>query len=164
MRNKLLLLAVGFMAFAVSGGTFADNDVRLRIRMGFPMVLPPLVVIQPGVRVVQDFDEEVFFVRGYYWVQRDGSWYRTRNHRGNWYYVRSDRAPRQLVRYEQGHYRRWQHDEGRSWPDARQHARRGGRHWRASERQPIQPWRGPQPQPQPPPRHSDDRGGDRRGN
>jgi hypothetical protein len=161
MPNKLLLLAVGFMAFAVPKGTFAD--AQLRIQMGFPAVLPPLVEIQPGVRVVQDFDDEIFFARGYYWVQRDGNWYRARDHRGTWNYVRSDRAPRQLVRYEPGRYRRWQHDEGRSWPDARQHARRGGRHWRSDERQPIQPWRGQQ-QPQPPPQRSDGRGGDRRGN
>ena len=25
------------------------------------------------LRVVQDFDEEVFFTGGYYWVQRDGA-------------------------------------------------------------------------------------------
>ncbi|MBL8940196.1 MAG: hypothetical protein JNM69_36955 [Archangium sp.] len=28
---------------------------------------PALVVVQPGVQVVEDFDEEVFFVDGWYW-------------------------------------------------------------------------------------------------
>ena len=61
--RKLLLLAAGFLTVAISTPTFAD--VKLRIQMGFPAVLPPLVQVQPGVRVVQDYDEEIFFVNNY---------------------------------------------------------------------------------------------------
>jgi hypothetical protein len=124
--RKLLLLAVGLLAFA---NTAAAQDVQVRLRMGFPAVLPPLVEVQPGVRVVQDFDEEVFFVRGYYWARREGNWYRARDHRGTWLYVRPNLVPATLVGQEPGRYRRWQHDERKAWPDAR-HAGRGARHWR----------------------------------
>ena len=129
MRKLLLLLAVGLLALAT---TAAAQGAQLRIRMGFPAILPPLVEIQPGVRVVQDFDEEIFFTGGYYWAQRDGNWYRARDHRGTWSYVKPERLPPTLARNEPGHYRHWQHDEGRAWPDA-QHARGDARHWKPAD-------------------------------
>jgi hypothetical protein len=128
--KRLSLLAAGLLALALPSATPADAQVR--IRLGFPAVLPPLVQVEPGVRVVQDYDEEIFFTRGYYWVQHDGSWYRARDHRGTWYLVRPGRLPPQLVRHEPGRYRRWQHDDHRSWPDARR-APRGARHWRENQ-------------------------------
>ena len=40
---------------------------------------------EPGVQVVEDNDEEVFFVDGYYWHPGpDGVWFRTRTWRGGW--------------------------------------------------------------------------------
>src|SRR5260370_24137612 len=131
--RKLLLPAVGLLTLAMT--TPALGEVQVRIQMGFPTVLPPLVEVQPGVRVVQDFDEEVFFIDGYYWVQRDGNRYRARDHRGFWRYVRPDRLPPALVGYEPGRYRRWQHDEHRGSPDA-QHPRGGAPHWNTGIQQP----------------------------
>lgn len=128
--RKLLPLSVGLLALATPAASLAQ--VQLRVRMGFPAILPPLVQVEPGVRVVQDFDEEVFFIGGYYWVQRDGNWYRAHDHRGTWRYVRPGGLPAALVRQEPGHYRRWQHDERRSWPDV-QHARRDARHWKKAD-------------------------------
>jgi hypothetical protein len=128
---KLKLLVVGLVALASSAPALADGP-QVRIRMGFPAILPPLVEVRPGIRVVQDFDEEVFFTGGYYWTQRDGDWYRARDHRGTWSQVRSDRLPRGLTREEPGHYRRWRHQEGRAWPDT-SHAKRGARHWSATQ-------------------------------
>jgi hypothetical protein len=149
--RRLLLMAAGLVLFG-SHGVYADG-VQLRIQMGFPAVLPPLVVVQPGVRVVQDFDDEVFFTGGYYWVSRDGNWYRTRDHRGTWRYVRLDRVPSRLVHFHPGQYRRWQHDEGRGWPDYYPHARRGSPHWSRRD------WRDRHPSQQQPVRNEDGRGG-----
>lgn len=128
--KRLLLLTAATLAFAAA--TPARADAQIRIRLGFPAVLPPLVEIQPGVRVVQDFDEEVFFVGGYYWVQRDDRWYRTRNHNGNWLIVEPGRVPGQLGHLERGHYRRFHHDERRAWPEQR-HAPRNARHWKPEQ-------------------------------
>jgi hypothetical protein len=128
--RKQLLLAVGLLALAIPAAPLAD--VQVRLRMGFPAVLPPLVVVQPGVRVVQDFDEEVFFIGGYYWVQRDGNWYRARDHRGTWTYVKQGKLPAALIHHQPGRYRHWQHDERRAWPDP-QHARRDARHWKPTD-------------------------------
>ena len=63
---------------------------------------PPLVVVQPGVQVVEDNDEEVFFVDNYYWVRRGPRWYRTRDHRGGWVVVDGPGVPPSLVRLPPG--------------------------------------------------------------
>jgi hypothetical protein len=150
-----MLLTTSLIALAIPAAALAD--VKVQLQMGFPAVLPPLVEVGPGVSVVQDFDEEVFFTGGYYWVQRDGAWYRARDHRGTWRYVRQDRLPPALARQEPGRYRHWQHDERRTWPAAQQ-AKGHARHWTAADHQ-------ERPRPQDEHQKRDDRHeGDRRGN
>jgi hypothetical protein len=129
--RKLMMLVVAGLVLGMGTPALADG-VKLRVSMGFPAILPPLVVIQPGVRVVEDFDEEVFFTGGFYWAQRDGNWYRARDHRGTWRFVTPRRVPVALTQHEPGRYRRWQHDAHRTWPDG-QHARRDARHWRPAD-------------------------------
>jgi hypothetical protein len=69
---------------------------------------PPLVVVEPGVQVVENADEEVFFVDGYYWHPGpNGWWYRTRSFRGGWVAVPARSAPQRLVRLPPGQYRHW---------------------------------------------------------
>src|SRR5262249_43061779 len=50
-------------------------------------VAPPLVVVSPGVQVVPEYEEEVFFVDGWYWHRSGPYWYRTRDYRGGWVVV-----------------------------------------------------------------------------
>ncbi len=94
----LVLLATPAIAFA---------EARVSIQLGLPVVLPPLVVVEPGVQVVQDYGEEIFFVDGYYWVRRDGYWYRARHHRDRWVYVEPRHVAPALVRIPPGRYRHW---------------------------------------------------------
>lgn len=68
---------------------------------------PPMVVVQPGIQVVEDNDDEVFFVDNYYWVRRDGHWFRTRDHKGGWVHVDGPGVPPGLARTTPGHYRRY---------------------------------------------------------
>lgn len=68
---------------------------------------PPLVVVQPGVQVVEDFDDEVYFVDGVYWVRRGPRWYRSRDHRGGWAVVDGPGVPPTLVRLPPGRYRHY---------------------------------------------------------
>jgi hypothetical protein len=84
----------------------ARGQVQVQITMGLPVVLPPMVVVQPGVRVVSELDEEVYFVDGWYWVRRGPHWYRTHDHRGQWVWVAPARIPVALVRIPPGQYRR----------------------------------------------------------
>lgn len=43
-----------------------------------------LVEVSPGVEVIADWDEPIFFVDGFYWVSRGGFWYRSGWYRGGW--------------------------------------------------------------------------------
>jgi hypothetical protein len=104
MKRLLLLLPVLCLLAA------SDAHAQIEVRIGLPTIRfeapPPLVVIQPGIRVVPDQDDEVFFVDDYYWVRRGPTWYRTRDHRGGWTVVERD-VPRGLVRMKPGRYHRY---------------------------------------------------------
>jgi hypothetical protein len=67
---------------------------------------PPLIEIAPGVQVVPDLDEEVFFVDGYYWTRYGDYWFRTRDYRGGWVVVQRD-VPPVLLRMPNGKYKRF---------------------------------------------------------
>ena len=71
---------------------------------------PPMVVVAPGVQVVEDNDEEVFFSDGYYWHRRGPTWFRTRTHNGGWVVVEPALVPRGVVAVPEGKYRRWHHE------------------------------------------------------
>ena len=72
---------------------------------------PPLVVVEPGIQVVEDHDDEIFFVDNYYWMRRGDHWYRTPNHRGGWVVVDGPGVPPALVRVPHGRYRRYKHNK-----------------------------------------------------
>ncbi len=97
---------IALAAFFVAGLASAQVNVQI----GFPTITfssqPQLVVVEPGVQVVPDYGEEVFFVDGYYWHRRGPAWYRASNYQGGWVVV--DRGiPGQLVRYKPGHYKHY---------------------------------------------------------
>jgi hypothetical protein len=125
------MLAAGLFSLALAAP--AGAEVQLRIQMGFPTVLPPLVEVEPGISVVQDYDQEIFFTGGYYWVMRDGSWYRSRDHQGYWRMQDRGRVPPGLYGMHPGQYRRWQHDDRRAWPRGQGNGP-GVRHWGPADR------------------------------
>jgi hypothetical protein len=45
---------------------------------------PDLVEVQPGVQVVYDVDEPIFFSDGFYFRFYNGGWYRSSVHTGGW--------------------------------------------------------------------------------
>ena len=117
MRKTILAIAFAFTVLPAAAR--AQVRASAGIQIDFPVVLPPLVVVSPGVQVVQDFDEEVFYTGGYYWVRRDGGWYRAPNHRARWVLVPPPAVPARLVKLPPGQYRRWKpakaekhHDHG----------------------------------------------------
>ena len=68
---------------------------------------PPLVTIAPGVQVVPDLDEEVFFVDGYYWSRRGDVWYRMKGYQGGWLAVQDKDVPPALKRLPKGKYKHY---------------------------------------------------------
>lgn len=128
MKKLMITLAV----LAV-GGCWATVDEQGRmtggghatLTLGLPAVLPPLIVIQPGVSIVSDFDDEVFFADGYYWARRDGSWIRARDHRGGWSRVEERQVPAPLAKSTPGRYRHYRGEPQRRGGEDRED-RRGG--------------------------------------
>lgn len=138
MRNTLVSLSLA--AFLVPALARAQASVDIRI--GFPAP-PPLVVVSPGVQVVPDYQEEVFFVDGWYWARRDAVWYRTRDYRGGWVVVGPRYVPAALVRIPPGHYRHWNKErekaERRAWKAERKEAKERDkaerREWKEREKE-----------------------------
>ena len=42
--------------------------------------VPEMVVISPGVQVIADYNEPIFYSDSYYWRQENGYWLRSRTH------------------------------------------------------------------------------------
>jgi hypothetical protein len=95
------------------GGCFADGHVGVHARVVAPAVYvapapvyvepapavyvapapqpevvdeeaPELVDVSPGVQVIYDYDEPIFFSDGFYWHQDNGVWFSSRSYRGGW--------------------------------------------------------------------------------
>jgi hypothetical protein len=100
-RMKQILFAIALAASPaclVSGG----------VRGGF-VAQPELVVVSPGVQVVADYDEPIFYSDGLYWRFTGGAWYSSRVHTGGWYVnsrvpmgVRGISRPEAYVHYRAG--------------------------------------------------------------
>ncbi|HEY2748953.1 MAG TPA: hypothetical protein VGL86_30240 [Polyangia bacterium] len=92
---------------------------------------PPLVTVAPGVQVVRDHDEEIFFSGGWYWhAGPSGVWYRTRSWRGGWVIAPRHGVPMAVMRLPRGQYR---HFRGEPWREQRReeairHEEHGIRH------------------------------------
>jgi hypothetical protein len=137
MRTIALTLAalIGLPALARAQATV---DFHLNL----PVVLPRLVVVTPGVQVVPEVEEEVFYTGGYYWVRRDAGWYRSRSHRHGWVLVPGRTVPVRLAGLPPGKYRHWKaekaerraeqaerherHDDGRHDDDGHGHGKHKG--------------------------------------
>jgi hypothetical protein len=120
-------LAIPFAVLLAAGAAPARAQVGVRIELGLP-VAPPLVVVQPGIQVVEGFREEVFFHRGWYWCRRPDGWYRSRSPRERFEWIEGRRVPGALVGLPVGHYRNWHHEERMERRGERREERRMERH------------------------------------
>lgn len=115
MRGLILTTALGAAALA---GCYTTGDVGYSATATYSTApvaadadgyaaTPDLVTVQPGVQVVADYDEPVFFVDGFYWRFYNGYWYRSYNYAYGWGYY--DRPPVAVLRidrpYAYVHYR-----------------------------------------------------------
>jgi hypothetical protein len=131
--HKLKIVVLG----ALLAPALALGQVRAGISIDLPVVLPPLVVVQPGVQVVPECDHEVFYTNGYYWAREDGVWYRSRNHRGGWVMMQPRAVPVALVKVPPGHYKHWnraKYGGARPGPAYRAYDDRGHGHDRGHDR------------------------------
>jgi hypothetical protein len=103
LRFSLALSGLLLLAGATSGCVVHG---RARVGATAHVSTPAMVEVSPGVMVIEDYDEPVFYSDGYYWMQSDGVWLRSSYHTGGWvrYHavprgIVSIRSPRAYVRY-----------------------------------------------------------------
>ena len=89
----------------VASGCVVRGQVRSAAYVE-PAYEPELVMVQPGVYVIADYDEPVFYSDGFYCRYYNGYWSRSYTYTGGWsrvrgvpYRVRSISRPRAYVRY-----------------------------------------------------------------
>lgn len=110
LTSMLVALALGgCFATVREDGRRSGGSATFTLRL--PEVLPALVVVEPGVSVVRDLDDEVFFVDGYYWVRQDRIWFRAHDHRGGWIRVEDHQVPTVIARSPPGRYRHYRGDD-----------------------------------------------------
>lgn len=106
--KKILSAMLVLVALEVTVGLGACfTGGRGTFSLELPVVLPALFVIEPGVSVVGDLEDEVFYSDGYYWARQEDTWYRTRDHRRGWTHVERERVPTVIVSAPHGRYRRY---------------------------------------------------------
>jgi hypothetical protein len=122
------LLGVGFMQtsllhsavfVALASGCAGTGQLTLTSEA----TTPELVVISPGVQVIADLDEPIFYSNHYYWRNQGGSWYRSASHTRGW--ARVEIAPVEIRTIER--------------PSAYIHYRGGTRARVSSERRVVAP-------------------------
>ena len=112
MRAYFLSAAV---AAAALGGCYATTDVGYSSPGYYSsgpsssvyVSTPDLVTVSPGVQVVADYDEPVFYTDGFYWRFYNNGWYRSNYYASGWsYYDRPPVAVLSIDRpYAYSHYR-----------------------------------------------------------
>jgi hypothetical protein len=104
MRLIALLFAgvLGTGCYATSSGYVEGPSVGITATT----VAPDLVYVSPGVQVIADYDEPVFYSSGFYWRESGGTWYRSSYHNHGWVYAAPPHAVISIGnRHSYRHYR-----------------------------------------------------------
>jgi hypothetical protein len=98
------LTFVSLILSAALGGCLGSGSVQYS---GDATVsTPDLVEVSPGVQVVADYDDSVFYSDGFYWRYDDGGWYRSNNYAGGFVYWNA--PPSAIITInDPGHYRHY---------------------------------------------------------
>src|SRR3954468_12931379 len=89
MQTSLLhsVLFLALAAAALAGGCVGSGQLTYTSEA----TTPELVVVSPGVQVIADLDEPIFYSNNYYWRNQGGYWYRSQYHTRGW--ARVEAAP-----------------------------------------------------------------------
>ncbi len=90
----MLRLSLAFTGLTLLAGTTSGCIVHGRVGARVEAE-PALVEVSPGVMVIEDYDEPVFYSDGYYWMNSGGIWMRSSYHNHGW--VRGYAAPRAVI-------------------------------------------------------------------
>lgn len=93
MRAHRISAYVFAVAASLAGCT-GTGDVRYAGEVR--VTSPELIVLEPGVQVVADADEPLFFADGFYWLYRDGYWLRSSNYQRGFVRVELSYVPERV--------------------------------------------------------------------
>lgn len=129
-----LVVAASLAGCAGTGDVEYAGEVRV--------TSPDLVAIGPGVQVIADADEPIFYSSGDYWLYRDGYWFRSDDYRSGYARVEYRAVPQAIRDIDRPqryvHYNRTAATRAARGPTMR-------------TRSPAQPIQEPQPREQPRP-------------
>jgi hypothetical protein len=100
MKSKLFIGTLALGAAALVAGCVAHAQAGGYVEGDAPVVFsgePTLVVVEPDVWVVRDYDYAVYYVDGYYWVYRGDVWHRSPTYDSGWTTVEVNVVPRVIV-------------------------------------------------------------------
>jgi hypothetical protein len=107
MRRLALLFVTATAAMMASACTGEVQTRGTVVATSDGYYEPDLVYVSPGVSVIADYDEPVFFSDNYYWRYNGGRWYRSTSYNRGWTYYSA--PPRAIVGidrpYAYRHYR-----------------------------------------------------------
>jgi len=132
-RPMKTLLAAVLLALALPAP--ARAQVQFQIQLSLP-VTPPLVVVEPGIQVVSDYDEEVFFYGNRYWLRRHRHWYWAPGPSAPFVHVEPHTVPAPLMRLPPGRYVRYRPPPGH---DRREREERKA--WKEREKESRKAWK-----------------------
>jgi hypothetical protein len=79
-ENMQISLLRSILLVALAGGCAGTGQFTVTSEVA----APDLVVISPGVQVIADLDEPIFYSDNYYWRNQGGFWYRSTSHTRGW--------------------------------------------------------------------------------
>lgn len=102
MRTTLARALLLSLALA-AGCAPVEYSGTVAVTPGFP----DLVYVAPGVQVIADYGEPIFYSDGYYWWSFGGTWYRSATYTGGWVSVAMPPAAVVQIQYPHRyrHYR-----------------------------------------------------------
>jgi hypothetical protein len=112
MHRFTILAAIA--ASAIAAGCYGTVGYSARASSGG--YGPDLVYAAPGVQVIADYDEPIFFADNLYWRFDGVRWYRSGSYTGGWVYAT---PPAVVLRID--HPRNYVHYRPRGWVDRRSH-------------------------------------------
>ena len=95
MRNLLVLMVLSVAAggcYATTTTGYTPAYVGPAVSVSATTVAPDLVYVSPGVQVIADYDEPIFYSDGFYWREYGGTWYHSRYYDRGWAYAAPPRA------------------------------------------------------------------------
>lgn len=76
---------------------------------------PELIELSPGIHVIADADEPLFYSDGFYWLYRDGYWMRSQDYRSGFVQVSMGYVPERVRMIERPHtYAQYRRHHGRN--------------------------------------------------